>query len=595
MIRLCEDCRTRYSVWVDQNAHEAEVYAAEELSRLLMQVTDANFAFLQGVARPKKAIVVGGADTARSMGVDPDRYDLGNDGFVIRAVGEDILIFGAQPRGTLYGVYDFLERFCGCRWYTPSVSRIPSRPTIELCDDLEIVQKPAFEYRESFFNGNALDGDWAARNRCNGHMPRLYAHHGGKIAYFPFVHTFNSLLSPDEYFDEHPEYFSMVNGQRQRKLTQLCLSNPDVVRIATERVKTWVKEHPEATIFSVSQNDCYNPCTCPECARFDAEQGSHAGTLIRFVNQIAEEVEKINPDLVIDTLAYQYARTPPKTIRPRRNVCVRLCSIECCFAHPLDQCDKVMSFADRTHGDSFQRDLEGWAKVCDRLYIWDYVVNFHHYVMPFPNFGVLAENLRYFRRNHVTGVFEEGSTSVYGKTEFIELKSWVLAKLLWDPDQDTHALVEDFISGYYGDAAPYVMEYYNLLNDMLAASPETHFGIYDPPRVEYLTPESIDKALALFEKAQAYTQSPAIRERVAIAGLPIRYWALLKMAPSPERDAMIDAFREDLEKRNIMQITEGVSMDESIRRLREGLKYRFNYTLEELAMQQAAENSAPQA
>ena len=590
MIRLCDNCRTRYSVWIEQGCAESEIYAAEELSRWLTRVTDANFAFLSGVKRPDRAIVVGSPDTVRALGVDPDSFDLGTDGFVIRAVDGNILIFGGKPRGTLYGVYDFLERFAGCRWYTPAVSKIPSRPSIELPDDLNIVEKPAFEYRESFFVGSSLDGDWAARNKSNGNAHRLYAHHGGKVAYYPFVHTFNSLLSPDEYFDEHPEYFSMVDGVRQKKLTQLCLSNPDVVKIATERVKGWVRAHPEATIFSVSQNDCYNPCQCPECAKYDAEQGSHAGTLIRFVNQIAEEIEKINPDLIIDTLAYQYTRTPPKTVRPRRNVCVRLCSIECCFAHPLDECDKIMSFANRIHGDSFQRDLEGWAKVCDRLYIWDYVVNFHHYVMPFPNFGVLAANLRYFRRNNVTGVFEEGSTSLWGQTEFIGLKSWVLAKLLWNPDQDTQSLVEDFVSGYYGHAAVYIMAYYNLLNDRLKASPDTHFGIYDPPRVEYLRPEDIDYALGLFEKAQSAAESPAIRERAAIAALPIRYWALMKMAPSSDRDALIDAFREDLESRNIMQITEGVDMDESIRRLRNGVTYRFNYTLEELAQGAQAEN-----
>ena len=589
MIRLCEECRTRYSVWIDSSCIETEIYAAEELSRLLMQVTEANFAFLQDTKRPDKAIIVGSPDTVRSLGIEPDALDLGTDGFAIRVVGESVLIFGGRPRGTLYGVYAFLERFGGCRWYTPSVSKIPLKPTIEIESDLNIIDKPAFEYRESFFVGNSLDGNWAAHNRCNGNAMRLRAHQGGRVSYFPFVHTFNSLLSPDEFFDEHPEYFSLVDGKRQRNLTQLCLSNPDVVRIATERVKGWIKAHPEATIFSVSQNDVYNPCQCPECARIDAEEGSHAGSLIRFVNQIAEEVEKINPNLVIDTLAYQYTRTPPKHIRPRRNVCVRLCSIECCFAHPLDKCDRILSFANRIHGDSFQRDLEGWAKVCDRLYIWDYVVNFHHYVMPFPNFGVLAANLRYFRRNHVAGVFEEGSTTLFGKTEFIELKSWVLAKLLWDPEQDTQALVEDFISGYYGNAALYIMEYYNLLNDLLAHSPDTHFGIYDPPKVEYLTPESIEYALNIFEKAQAAAETPAIRERVAIAALPIRYWSLLKMPSSPERDAMIDAFREDLEKRNIMQITESVDMDESIRRLRNGVTYRFNYTLEELAAGAQAE------
>ena len=241
---------------------------------------------------------------------------MGNEGFIIRTVGKDIVIAGGRPRGTLYGVYDFLERFCGCRWYTPTVKKMPFTLKLEVPDEIAVREVPALEYRESFFCGNALDGEWSAHNRCNGQMPIMHAHQGGQIKYFPFVHTFNALLSPDEYFDEHPEYFSMVDGKRVRERTQLCLTNPDVVEIATKKVRQWIEEHPEATIISVSQNDWYNPCTCPECSKIDEAEGSHAGSLIAFVNKIAENIEKDYPNIVIDALAYQYARTPPRTNTP---------------------------------------------------------------------------------------------------------------------------------------------------------------------------------------------------------------------------------------------------------------------------------------
>ena len=573
---LAENCKTRYSVWYDiEGCTEPEAFAAEELSRALRELTGANFALIT-LPQPEPAIIVGSPTYIKDkFGIDLAAEDVGNEGFIIRTVGKDVVIAGGRPRGTLYGVYDFLERFCGCRWYTPTVKKMPFTLKLEVPDEIAIREVPALEYRESFFCGNALDGEWSAHNRCNGQMPIMHAHQGGQIKYFPFVHTFNALLSPDEYFDEHPEYFSMVDGKRVRERTQLCLTNPDVVEIATKKVRQWIEEHPEATIISVSQNDWYNPCTCPECSKIDEAEGSHAGSLIAFVNKIAENIEKDYPNIVIDTLAYQYARTPPRTIRPRPNVCVRLCSIECCFAHPLDECDLVMSFGNRIHGASFQKDLEGWSKVCDRLYIWDYVVNFHHYVMPFPNFGVLAPNIRYFIKNHVRGIFEEGSTSQWGKTEFIELKSWVIAKLLWNPYQDTMALVEDFIRGYYGAAAEKVLEYFNLLQSRLDASPESHFGIYDPPRTEYLRPQDIQKAFELFREAKALADNEDIRERVFEAELPIRYWALLKAEKTPEREKAIDEFHNDLVERNIMQITESVDLDESIDRLREGVIYRF--------------------
>ena len=571
---LAQNGKTRYSIWYGSDCIESEIFAAEELSRALMQVTGANFAWVPGANIPQPAIIVGSPDYLKTIGIDLDKEALKSDGFIIRTVGENIVIAGDRPRGTLYGVYDFLEKFCGCRWYTPAVSKIPKKPTIEL-DALDIKEVPALEYRETFFCGNALDGPWAAHNRSNGQAHHLYRHLGGQIKYYPFVHTFATLMNPEDYYDQHPEYFSEVDGQRIREKAQLCLTNEDVIAICTEKVKGWIKDHPDATIFSVSQNDWYNPCTCAKCRALDDAEGSHAGTLINFVNRIAENVEKDYPDVVIDTLAYQYTRTPPKTIRPRHNVCVRLCSIECCFAHPLEECDRIMSFGNRIHGDSFQRDLEGWAKVCERLYVWDYVVNFHHYVMPFPNFHVLGANIRYFIRNNVKGIFEEGSTSSWGRTEFIELKSWVLAKLMWNPYQDYKPLVKDFIEGYYGQAAPKVQAYFDLLEERLAASPESHFGIYDPPKQEYLRPEDIEKALALFAEAKALAEDDIVFERVFTAELPIRYWALMKAEKSDLREKAIDAFHRDLVERNIMQITEGVALDESIRRLREGIKYRF--------------------
>ena len=59
------------------------------------------------------------------------------------------------------------------------------------------------------------------------------------------------------------------------------------------------------------------------------------GTLLRFVNAVADAVAERYPDVLVDTLAYQYTRNVPKLTRPRRNVIIRLCSIECCFRHPL--------------------------------------------------------------------------------------------------------------------------------------------------------------------------------------------------------------------------------------------------------------------
>ena len=155
---------------------------------------------------------------------------------------------------------------------------------------------------------------------------RVGDQHGGKVRFGSglFVHTFNTLCPPEEFFATNPEYFSEINGGRVKDHTQLCLTNPHVLRIVTERLLARIRQDPTAKLFSVSQNDWYNFCTCPDCKAIDDREESHAGTMITFVNKVAEAVEKEFPELWIETLAYQYTRKPPKTLKPRRNVVPRL-------------------------------------------------------------------------------------------------------------------------------------------------------------------------------------------------------------------------------------------------------------------------------
>src|SRR5439155_356029 len=211
---------------------------------------------------------------------------------------------------------------------------------------------------------------------------------GPYTVYFPFVHSFDALV-PRELYQEHPEYFPLIDGKRTNGYVQRCLSNPDVLKISIERVRQWIKEHPDATIISVSQNDAIKNCQCEQCKAVDDAEGSPAGSLLKFVNAVAAAIEKDHPNVRIDTLAYQYTRKPPKTIRPRPNVIVRLCSIECCFAHPLERCSSP-------EDQRFRDDIIAWQPVASLLYVWDYTPNFTNYQQPFPNFDALQPNVQFF-------------------------------------------------------------------------------------------------------------------------------------------------------------------------------------------------------
>ena len=198
---------------------------------------------------------------------------------------------------------------------------------------------------------------------------------GGCIKYKGFCHTFYPLVPPDKYFGPHPEWYSLINGKRTHENAQLCLSNPELRDFVVQRVKEWLREAPDAQIISVTQNDCDGACQCPKCKAIDDAEGSPSGSMLAFVNYIAEKIEPEFPHVAVDTFAYQYTRHPPKTIRPRPNVIVRLCSIECNFREPLNDPSNA----------AFLADLAAWSKICPRLYVWDYVTDFAHYVLPHPN------------------------------------------------------------------------------------------------------------------------------------------------------------------------------------------------------------------
>ena len=233
------------------------------------------------------------------------------------------------------------------------------------------------------------------------------------------------------------------------------------------------------------------------------------------MNQVAEAVGKEFPHVWIETLAYQYTRTPPKTLRPRPNVVPRLCSIECDFSLPLD----VSPYPQNV---KFVDDIKGWSAITDKLYVWDYTTNFGHYIGPHPNFGCLQGNVKFFRDNSVVGLFEQGAYQS-PHAEFAELRAWVLAKLLWNPEQDVKALYDDFFAGYYGPAAEPVRAYFDELQS-LAASPDHVLRLWSPMTSPWYTDEFFARAATLWADAESRVAADPDRlYNVRMGAIPVMY------------------------------------------------------------------------
>jgi len=511
-MKIAENGTAKATVVVAKQATQPEKHAAAELAAFLEQITGASFQVAEQADGLRLFV---GPDAARRADPKLSLDGLGADGVIIRSVGDGLILAGGRPRGTLYAVYTFLEDQVGCRWWSSKVSTIPKKPTLTIAP-LAVRYVPPLEYREPFWT-DAFDGDWAVRNKANGNSERLDARRGGKISYQGFVHTFYALIPPATYFEAHPEWFSELKGTRAHKGAQLCLTNEAMREELVTNLKANLRKNPAATIASVSQNDWHGACQCAKCAAIDAEEGSHAGTLLRFVNAVAADIEKEFPHVAISTLAYQYTRKPPLKVTPRPNVIVRLCSIECSFSTPLSD----------PRNAKFGDDIRGWSKVCKRLYVWDYVTNFRHHIMPHPNLRVLGPNVKFFVKHHVKGLFEQGAYTTLG-AEMAELRAWVLAKLLWNPKLDAQELIDEFLAGYYGPAAPHVAAHLKVMHDAVEAAGDK-LGCFSSHKARFLSFDTLHTGwqhLAAAEKA--VEKDDALRFRVQVAQLPILYTLMVR-------------------------------------------------------------------
>ncbi len=513
-VTISQEGQVKATIVIAADASEPEQHAAKELAAFLGQITGATFELASQEKAGTSCLFVG-VGAARQADQQFSTEGLGAEGIVIRTLGDDLILAGGQPRGTLYAVYTFLEDQLGCRWWSSTESTIPKKPTTTL-DAVNVKYVPPLEYRSSFWF-DAFDGDWAARNKCNGQSHRLQAYHGGKHNYEGFVHTFYPLIPPQKYFAEHPEWFSEIKGQRTTEHAQLCLTNEEMRKELVKNLKERLRNNPAATIASVSQNDWHGNCQCKNCAALEQEEGSPAGLMLRFVNAVAADIEPEFPNVAISTLAYQYTRKPPAITKPRHNVIVQLCSIECSFCKPLAD-ERNKAFGD---------DIIGWSKISDRLYIWDYTTNFRHYVMPHPNLRVLGPNVKFFADHNVKGIFEQGAYQSYG-SEMAELRAWVLSKLLWDPSRDGEKLTNKFIEGYYGPAALEIKAYLKTTHDAVEQSGDW-LGCFESHTAKFLNFDTLARGWQHLKAAEAAVQNdPALAIRVQVAELPVLYTFVMR-------------------------------------------------------------------
>ena len=511
-----------WHITVSDDATASEKYAAEEFQKWFNQATQLTLPL--DATRDDGQITIGASPT------------LGDEDIEITVNSSQIQISGGMPRGILYAVYQFLEELIGLRFLTADHTYIPDASALQIpCGSY--TYSPPFSFRWSYYRENSEAPEFAAKRKVN--TVTDAENLGGKTQQQLINHSFHALVPYGTYGESHPEYYALVDGERDTDThgggPQLCVTNPEVIEAAAASAIRQLSERPGAANISVSQADTAAYCRCETCEALNEVEESPMGSQLVFVNAVAERIEKAYPHVKVGTLAYWYTRKPPKTVTPRPNVQIQLCSIECCTLHAIDN-------PDCEQNQAFCQDTNEWGKICDDIWIWNYNTNFRGYDLPFPNLRSIAANVRYFLKNNAKGVFMQANGN--GLTgEFSDLRNYLISHLIWNPHLDADELLNEFVNLHYEAAAPPILEYINFLHDNVEAR-GLHPRCFPTPEDVGLDAESTQTIFDYFQQALALAEKPEIRARVEKASIPA-YKAMIVAGgemPSQKRQTLIDEY-----------------------------------------------------
>jgi len=503
-----------WDIVVAEDAIPSEQYAAEELQQHVAEATGHTFPIVTATDRANRHVFVGPSRSMRESKLGFAVDDFGPEDLRIVIHDDNIVIAGGRPRGTLYGVYTFLEDYFGVRFLTTDHTHVPKADSRGTIGPVDRVYRPPLQMRWSYYGEINRNAAFAARKRVNtvGNDPKL----GGQCRQRLINHSFARQIPSSKHGKEHPEYYCLRDGKRLSEVSsdsyenEPCLTNPDVLWIVTEAALKEAESSSGAANISVSQNDNAKNCLCPKCAAIDQREGTPMGSLLTFVNAVADVVKEKHPDVMVGTLSYWYTRKPPKTIKPRPNVQIQLCSIECCLIHAINDpnCPRNVEFC---------RDMADWGKICDHIYVWNYNTNFSNYLLPCPNLRVIEPNIRYFLENNAKGIFMQAAGNA-NAAELSELRNYVISGLLWDPSRNGEQLMSEFLDLHYGPAAPPIQRFIQRVHDRAEASGK-HHNCFARLSDYGLDATDAQAGLDAFSEASRLADTDAVRAHVERASI----------------------------------------------------------------------------
>lgn len=517
---LAQHGRARFRIHVERHADNLTLHAAAELADYLKRISGADFLPLSNDDNTQSGplLIVGReSQLAKQLGKEISFDALGDDGFVIRSIGEHIVIAGATPRGTMYGVNWFLDRKLGVKWLSPDFTVVPRAPVLQF-DRFHIRQIPRFSYRE-VLSHEGEDKVYRAHNLLNGesHGPSFLPSPPGidswnhawmtKGSYVSFF----ELLPKAKYARAHPEWYA--GGQ-------LAMMNPQMREAMAAAIVDRLKVLPDYrdVWFSIKDQDWGWDMDVASRAFADKHGAKPSAPRLDMMIDVANQVRKVLPEARFAFNAYHWSFSPPSGMTVPDHILVFPMTIQVDYSTPLNEGRNVQ----------LGKDIVGWNSIADHVLIWDHITNFSGYYQPTPNIFPIGRSIQWLATlPHVQGYFAEGSWGT-PNAEFASLRAWMIARLLWNPDENIASLVTEFCQHYYGPAAPAMRRYIDLMHaairksgDVLAEKTQVDIAMYDL--------DFVVAADALFDEAEAAViEDPVLLNHVMAARLPVDYVVLLR-------------------------------------------------------------------
>lgn len=537
------------AVVIPDSAPDSVRLGAEELVRCLRQAGAGELAVVseKDAPRERPLIWLGNTAASRSAGIAADHFAADefiwqntDDGLVIvgRDYSGDAVVWFQHPwtkqqvynqqlklgafgsAGTLQGVYRFLMKFCGVRWYWPGADGevIPERKRLVI-PALNQRQRPAFAYRFPYFcdfEDSADNALWF--KRCG---------NGGK-APLAINHSLPLLVrheAPDS------AMFALVDGGRDSVkrlcaatgIGEPCLSNPAVTAKAVEMICGYFAANPEQEVFPMVPSDGLKRiCECPACqAKLDREApetGRFSNYVWGFVNAVAREVGKKYPDRLIGCIAYEKYLMPPSKVELEKNVAVQLCK-------------NRGAFGVTPYHDGVTAAIEAWSGRTSNLYIWEYYLAAPPPWRGFPVFfpDNIAEDLRYLHRKGVKGEMIEAE-SWFGVAEPCpkymmcpgtqHLNLYLTSQLYWNPELNIDELLAEYYTLFYGPAKEPMRNFWELARKLYREDVKASLHqLSDPTNLEKISPllgypaEAMRKLAEYLSEAEKATDADSVYRR----------------------------------------------------------------------------------